>query len=120
MTTVLVIEDTLTDAEIITGTLRKAGFTAIAVTSSEDAKVKIGQQKPDAIVLDVVLPGISGFELCRELKENPTTASIPVVLCTTKNTEMDKFWGMKQGASSFVSKPINAEELVKAVRSVMN
>lgn len=118
MATILVVEDTLTQAEIITGTLRKAGFTAISVPSSEDAKVKIEQQKPDAIVLDVVLPGVSGFEFCRELKDDPSTANIPVVLCTTKNSEMDRFWGMKQGASSFVTKPINEEELVNAVKSV--
>jgi len=119
MATILVVEDTLTEAEIITATLRKAGFTAIAAVSSEDAKVKIGNQKPDAIVLDVVLPGISGFEFCRELKDNPNTASIPVVLCTTKNTEMDKFWGLRQGASSFVAKPIDEVELLRAVKSVV-
>lgn len=119
MTTVLVVEDTLTEAEIIAGTLRKAGFTTISVISSEEAKTKIEQSKPDAIVLDVVLPGVSGFEFCRELKSNPSTASIPVVMCTTKNTEMDKFWGMKQGASAFVTKPINVEELLKAVKSAV-
>jgi DNA-binding response OmpR family regulator len=119
MATILVVEDTRTEAEIIAGTLRKAGFHTIAVASSEDAKAKIDQQKPDAIVLDVVLPGISGFEFCRELKDDPGTAHIPVVLCTTKNTEMDKFWGMKQGASSFLSKPINEEELLQAVKAVI-
>lgn len=119
MATILVVEDTLTEAEIITGTLRKAGFTAMAAGSSEEARTKIGQQKPDAIVLDVVLPGISGFEFCRELKDDPATASIPVVLCTTKNTEMDRFWGLKQGAASFVAKPIDEAELLKAVKSVM-
>lgn len=116
MATVLVVEDTLTQAEIITGILRKAGYTPISVGSSEEAKVKIHQHKPDAIVLDVVLPGESGFELCRELKDNPETRSIPVVMCSTKNGEMDKFWGMKQGASSYITKPIDTEELIRAVK----
>lgn len=93
MATILVVEDTLTQAEIITGTLRKAGYNTVLVCSSEDAKTKITQQKPDAILLDIVLPGESGFELCRELKENPETRNIPIVMCSTKNGEMDKFGG---------------------------
>lgn len=120
MATVLVVEDTLTQAEIITGALRKAGFSTIAVTSSEDARIKISQQKPDAIVLDVVLPGESGFELCRDLKENPETRSIPIVICSTKSGEIDKFWGMKQGASHYLTKPIDPDELLRAVRLVVS
>jgi two-component system, chemotaxis family, response regulator PixH len=119
MTTILVVEDTLTQAEIITGTLRKAGYITVLAGSSEDAKVKIIEQRPDAIVLDVVLPGESGFELCRELKENPETRGIPVVMCSTKSGEMDKFWGLKQGASSYITKPIDTEELVRALKLVV-
>jgi DNA-binding response OmpR family regulator len=116
MATVLVVEDTLTEAVIIVGALQSAGFNIIQAGSSEDAKVKLGQQKPDLIVLDVVLPGESGFEFCRELKEQPDTKSIPVVMCSTKDSEMDKFWGMKQGASSYITKPIAPEELVRTVK----
>lgn len=116
MATVLVVEDTLTQAEIITSTLHGAGFTTSVATSSEDAKIKLSQQKPDLIVLDVVLPGESGFELCRELKEKPETKDIPIVLCSTKNGEMDKFWGMKQGASAYLTKPIDPEELIRTAK----
>jgi two-component system, chemotaxis family, response regulator PixH len=116
MATVLVIEDTLTQSELMTGALRQAGFSAIAVTSSEEAKVKIAQQKPDAIILDVVLPGESGFELCRELKNNTDTKHIPVIMCSTKNGEMDRFWGIKQGADSYLSKPVNTNELIRTVK----
>ncbi|NJM45042.1 MAG: response regulator [Alkalinema sp. RU_4_3] len=116
MATILVVEDTHTQAEIITGTLKKAGFTTIWVGSSEEAKSKLESQTPDAIVMDVVLPGASGFELCRELKDNPATSGIPIVLCSTKDSEMDKFWGMKQGASSYITKPIKEEELLRAVQ----
>lgn len=116
MTSVLIVEDTLTEAEIITGTLKKAGFTTIVATSSEDAKVKLAQQKPDLIVMDVVLPGESGFELCRELKDKAETKDIPIIMCSTKSGEMDKFWGMKQGASAYVTKPINPDELVRTAK----
>jgi two-component system, chemotaxis family, response regulator PixH len=116
MTTVLIVEDTMTEAAMIGGTLREAGFEIVQATSSEDAKVKVGQRKPDLIVLDVVLPGESGFEFCRELKDKPDTMGIPVVMCSTKNSEMDKFWGMKQGASAYIMKPIDAAELVRTVK----
>jgi two-component system, chemotaxis family, response regulator PixH len=116
MATVLIVEDTNTEAEIIGGTLRGAGFVTIRAVSSEDAKTKLSEQKPDLIILDVVLPGESGFELCRELKEAPNTQMIPIILCSTKNTEMDKFWGMKQGASSYLTKPIVAADLIRTAK----
>jgi two-component system, chemotaxis family, response regulator PixH len=119
MATILVVDDTLTEIEIITKTLQSAGFATITANSSEAAKVKISEQKPDAIVLDVVLPGESGFELCRELKGNPETAGIPIVLCSTKSGEMDKFWGMKQGASSYLTKPIVKDELIRTMQAMV-
>jgi Response regulators consisting of a CheY-like receiver domain and a winged-helix DNA-binding domain len=115
MSTVLVVEDTLTQAEIIAGTLRNAGYTVQVATSGEDAKLKIAQQKPNLIVLDVVLPGESGFELCRELKDKSETKDIPIVMCSTKSGEMDKFWGIKQGAAAYLTKPVNPDELVRTV-----
>jgi two-component system, chemotaxis family, response regulator PixH len=119
MATILVVEDTATQAEIITGTLKQAGFTTLWVGSSEEARATLEKQKPDAIVMDVVLPGASGFELCRELKDNPSTKDIPIVLCSTKDSEMDKFWGLKQGAASYITKPINADELLRAIGLVI-
>ena len=118
MTTILIVEDTLSQAEMIGSALRKRGYTTVAVSSSEDARNQIKQKQPDAIVMDVVLPGISGFELCREIKEDPATQHIPIVLCSTKDSEMDKFWGIKQGASSYLTKPIDAEALLRAVQTV--
>ncbi len=119
MATILVVDDTLTEIEILTKTLQAAGFATITANSSEDAKVKISQQKPDAIVLDIVLPGESGFELCRELKGTPETAGIPIVLCSTKSGEMDKFWGLKQGASAYLTKPIVGEDLIRTMHALV-
>ena len=116
MKTILVIEDTKTEAFIITESLSQAGFTTIHVESSEDAKVKLQAQKPDLVLTDVVLPGASGFELCRDLKEEPTTADIPVVICSKKDSDMDKFWGMKQGAVAYITKPIETDKLVSEVK----
>jgi two-component system, chemotaxis family, response regulator PixH len=116
MKTILVVDDTLTQIEVLSQTLRQAGYNTIEAQSSEDAREKLTTHQPDAIVLDVVLPGISGFELCRELKQNPATQKIPIILCSTKGGEMDKFWGMKQGASSYLVKPIEPDELLRAVK----
>ena len=74
---------------------------------------------PDVIILDVVLPGRSGFELCRELKNQANTSNIPIVICSTKGGEMDKFWGMKQGADAYLPKPIDQEELVRTVKQLI-
>jgi two-component system, chemotaxis family, response regulator PixH len=120
MATVLVVEDTRTDAELVLGTLRQSGFETILASSSEDAKLMIDQQKPDAIVLDVVLPGESGFELCRALKADPATSNIPIVMCSTKSGEIDRFWGMKQGASSYMTKPVDPTELVRTLRVLIS
>ncbi len=120
MATILIVEDTMSQAEIIGSALRQNGYATVAVSTCEDAKTHIQRQHPDAIVLDVVLPGgASGFELCRELKDDPITMHIPIVLCSTKDSEMDKFWGIKQGASSYITKPIDAAALLRAVQTVV-
>jgi two-component system, chemotaxis family, response regulator PixH len=120
MSTALVIEDTLTQMEIISGCLRKGGFTVITANSGEEALTKIEAQTPDVIVLDVVLPGRSGFEVCRDLKADDKTKMIPVVLCSTKGTDMDKFWGMKQGANAYITKPIDQDQLLQTVKQLLN
>ena len=116
MKTILLVEDTMTEAVIIKNALSSAGFQIIQVGSSEEAKTTLASTKPDLIVTDVVLPGESGFELCRSLKEAPETENIPIVVCSTKDSDMDKFWGMKQGASAYITKPISQDELVQAVK----
>jgi two-component system, chemotaxis family, response regulator PixH len=119
MTTILIVEDTMSQAEMIGKILRQGGYATVIVTTSEDAKVHLQNQTPDAIVMDVVLPGLSGFELCRELKEEPSTMQIPIVMCSTKDSEMDKFWGIKQGAASYLTKPIDAAALLRAVEALV-
>jgi chemotaxis family two-component system response regulator PixH len=111
MSTALVIEDGLTDREVLSRYLQQAGYSVISATSSEEAQIKLDSTQPDLIFLDVILPGKSGFEICRELKNNPKTSNIPVVFCSTKNSDVDKTWGNMLGAEAYLSKPINQEEL---------
>jgi two-component system, chemotaxis family, response regulator PixH len=116
LSTVLVVEDGLTDTEILSRYLQQAGFFVVCARSGEEAQIKLQQQKPDLIVLDVILPGQSGFELCRELKTDPVTKKIPVVLCSTKNTGVDKMWGTMLGADAYIAKPVQQDELIGIVR----
>ncbi|KKJ00634.1 response regulator [Prochlorothrix hollandica] len=113
---VLIIDDSSTEREILSGCLRQGGFTVFTANSGEEALEKLGNgtYQPDLIVLDVVLPGQSGFEVCRILKAQTATAPIPVILCSTKGTDMDKFWGKKQGADEYLPKPVDQEQLLKS------
>lgn len=119
MHTALVVEDTLTEREIFTSCLRRGGLNVLTASNAEEALEKITTYKPDIILLDIVLPGRSGFELCRELKADAETSKIPVVMCSTKGTDMDKFWGMKQGADAYIPKPVDQEELLRTVKQLI-
>ena len=100
---------------IITNCLTKQGFSVFGAGSCEEAELKLLQQKPDLIVLDVILPGQSGFEFCRKLKGDSMTKTIPVVICSTKNTAVDKEWGNMSGADAYVTKPIDETILIQTV-----
>jgi two-component system, chemotaxis family, response regulator PixH len=115
MTTILLVEDCLTQTEVLTRYLRQAGLMVISVTSCEEARLKLGLKPPDLVVLDVLLPGQSGFELCRDLKTQASTAQIPVVICSTKGTEVDKLWGAMLGADAYLPKPVNQTEFTTTV-----
>ncbi|MBF2064691.1 MAG: response regulator [Calothrix sp. C42_A2020_038] len=119
MSTVLVVEDGLTDMQIISLYLQKAGFSVISAKSSEEAQEKLNNNKPDLIFLDVMLPGKSGYEICRELKNNPTTSTIPIIFCSTKNTDVDKMWGTMLGADAYISKPIDQQELEGTIKQLI-
>ncbi|MGF1589186.1 MAG: response regulator transcription factor [Pleurocapsa sp.] len=116
---ILIVDDSATERSIITGCLQAVGINVSVALSGEEALDKIQQASPDLIVLDVVLPKRSGFEICRQLKGSEQTSQIPIILCSTKDTEMDKFWGMKQGADAYISKPIDQSELVRTVKELI-
>jgi two-component system, chemotaxis family, response regulator PixH len=118
MGTILLVEDTPSEMELISHYLRESGYHVIAAQTAKEAMTKAVEQKPDAIVTDVVMPGMSGFELCRSLKKHPVTEKVPIVICSSKNLEIDRLWGMKQGADAYITKPFTREQLVRAVKSV--
>lgn len=119
MSKVLVVEDSLTDKEVLKGCLQQSGMSVLTAQSAEEAFNQVKTHHFDVIILDVVLPDRSGFEICRELKAESTTSNIPVIICSTKGSDMDKFWGMKQGADAYLSKPIDQDELVQTVKELV-
>jgi two-component system, chemotaxis family, response regulator PixH len=118
MGTVLVVDDTPSEMELMSHYLREGGYSVISAVSAKEALSKAVELKPDVIVTDVVMPGMSGFELCRNLKRNPETKGVPVILCTSKGQEIDRLWGMKQGADVYITKPFTRDQLIHAVKSV--
>jgi len=119
MTSVLIVEDSPTEASILTECLQKSGFDVLNVTTAEAAKAILNQKNFDAILMDVVLPGQSGYGLCRELRNQENTANIPIIICSSKSGKIDQKWGMKQGASAYVAKPINKEEIVSTLKRLV-
>ena len=115
----LIVDDTKTELSILSQCLQNAGITVITAINGEDALKAVKSSPPDIIILDVVLPGMSGFEVCREVKANPPTQKIPIIICSTKGTDMDKFWGKKQGADAYIPKPVDQEELVRTVKQLI-
>ncbi len=120
MTTALVIDDCLVDRKAIEFSLHQSGFEVLTAQSEEEATEKLRQHKPDVIILDVLLPGRSGFEICRQFKSDPKTNKIPIIFCSSKGTELDKFWGLKQGADAYVTKPIVSQEIISTIKQVID
>ncbi|MCP2732372.1 response regulator [Limnofasciculus baicalensis] len=118
MITILIVEDTLSELELMSHYLRESGYNVINALGAKEALNKVMESKPDVIVTDVVMPGMSGFELCRRLKTNPATEKIPIVICSSKNQEIDRLWGMKQGADAYLTKPFTREQITRAIKSV--
>ena len=113
------MEDTISERELISRYLRQSGYAVMNAASGNEALDKAISLKPNVIITDVVMPGMSGFELCRSLKNHPATAAIPVILCTSKNQQLDRLWGVKQGADAYITKPFTREQLLRAVESMV-
>jgi two-component system, chemotaxis family, response regulator PixH len=120
ISTALIVDDVQTDLMILTSYLENLGWRVIAAMNGEEALTYLNSNKPDIVFLDVVLPGRSGFEICRTIKTQVETQQIPVVMCSTKNTDMDRFWGLKQGADLYLTKPVNRHDFVEVLQKLVN
>ncbi len=117
--TVLIVEDTPSERELIIHYLQEEGYSVIHAVTAKEGLAKAISSQPNVIVTDVVMPGMSGFELCRSLKRAPETEKVPVVICSSKDQAIDRLWGMRQGADAYITKPFDREELLKVIKSVL-
>lgn len=116
---ILVVDDSPTERRAISTSLRQRGYQVSTANDGEEAIMKAKGEQPDLIVLDVVMPKKNGFQVCRKLKMTPATKDIKVVLLTSKDQETDKFWGMRQGADAYLTKPFNGELLLDTVAGLI-
>ncbi len=115
---VMVVDDSPTEVHLLREMLSKNGFTVSVVSSGEEAITRAAAEKPDLILMDVVMPGMSGFEATRAITRNPDSASIPVIICTTKGQETDKAWGLRQGAKDYIVKPVTEKLLMEKIKAL--
>jgi two-component system, chemotaxis family, response regulator PixH len=119
MTTLLVVDDTPSQLELINCYLEDDGYTVIKAYDAKEGLKKALHNMPDIVITDIVMPGMSGFELCRQLKRNAATQNIRIIICSSKNGEIDKIWGMRQGADFYLTKPFGKQELLRAIQSLV-
>jgi twitching motility two-component system response regulator PilH len=119
MAKVLVVDDSEMVLEIISGQLSGQGIQVMKARDGEEAVERIKEATPDVVVTDVVMPKMNGYELCRWIKSNEATKNVPVIMCTTKSEEFDKYWGVKQGADAYVTKPYHPPELIKTIKQFL-
>lgn len=114
--TILVVDDSATDTMVIAAPLRGEGYEVITAKDGDEALARLASDAPDLVLLDVVMPGKNGFQLCRQIRSDSRYSRLPVILLTSKNGEADKFWGMKQGATEYITKPFASDALLATVR----
>lgn len=119
MTTVLIVDDSALLREMLSEQLLKSGFDVVDAADGAEAVEKMAARVPDLVITDIVMPRMNGYELCRWIKNNSQTQNIPVIMCTTKSEEFDRYWGTKQGADAYITKPYHPPELIDAVNRLL-
>ena len=115
---VLIVDDSKTETMFLTDILQKNGYVVSSAENAEEAFKRLEEQKPDLILMDVVMPGQNGFQLTRAINRTPEYADIPIVMCTSKNQETDRVWGIRQGARDYITKPVDSSELFAKIKAL--
>ncbi|MDZ4140703.1 MAG: response regulator [Methylotenera sp.] len=115
---ILVVDDSATDRFFLTELLETAGYTVTGAESGEECLTKVAEKHPDLILCDVVMPGLTGFQLTRMLTKETATAHIPVILCTGKSQATDLAWALKMGAKACITKPVVSAELLALIKTL--
>lgn len=115
---ILIVDDSPTERYFLTDILVKNGFSVSTAENGEEAMVKIKADKPHLILMDVVMPGQNGFQVTRAIARDPETQDVPIIICTSKNQETDRIWGLRQGARDYVVKPVDPQELLSKIAAL--
>ncbi|MDX2298806.1 MAG: response regulator [Xanthomonadaceae bacterium] len=119
MARILIIEDSPTDTRVFTTLLERNGHQVLAAGSAEDGIASAKSEQPDLILMDVILPGMNGFQATRALTRDPQTSSIPIIIVSTKGMETDRVWGLRQGARDYVVKPPSERDLIDRIATLL-
>jgi twitching motility two-component system response regulator PilH len=116
---ILIIDDSPTDVRVFTTLLERAGHAVQSVGTAEEGIERVRAEQPDLVIMDVIMPGMNGFQATRTLSRDPVTANVPIVMITTKSMETDRVWGMRQGAKAFITKPVNEKDLLACINDLL-
>jgi twitching motility two-component system response regulator PilH len=119
MTHILIVDDSPTEIHILRTMLERHGYQVTSANNGRDGVAKAKEVLPDLVLMDVVMPDVSGFQATRQLSKAPETSSIPVVMVTTKGQETDKIWGLRQGARDYMVKPVKEQALIEKIQAVL-
>ncbi len=115
---ILIVDDSKTELYVLSDLLGKCGYRVRTAENGDEALRRLEELKPDLILMDVVMPGANGFQLTRNITRDPRFADVPVILCTSKNQETDKVWGLRQGARDYIVKPVKGDELMAKIAAL--
>ena len=115
---VLIVDDSPTELHVLTQLLQKHGYSVVTADSGEEGVRKAKSERPDLVLMDIVMPGMNGFQATRSISKDPETAKIPVIVCSSKDQETDKAWGLRQGAKDYIVKPIRENELMAKIKAL--
>ncbi len=115
---VLIVDDSKTELMFLSDLLQKNGMTVKTAEGADEAMRRLAEEKPDLILMDVVMPGQNGFQLTRAINRTPEYTDIPIIICSSKSLETDRVWGMRQGARDYVTKPVDTAELLGKIKAL--
>ena len=115
---VLLVDDSKTELMYLTDMLQKKGMAVRTAESADEALQQLKEHRPDLILMDIVMPGQNGFQLTRTISRSPDYAHIPIIICSSKNQETDRVWGLRQGAKDYIAKPERSEELMEKIKAL--
>jgi twitching motility two-component system response regulator PilH len=115
---ILIVDDSPTERYYLTDILVRNGFTVTTADNGEEALAKIRAERPELILMDVVMPGANGFQVTRSIARDPELANVPIIICSSKNQETDRIWGLRQGARDYMVKPVQSDALLKKIETM--